>query len=72
MTELTEYVQQQLHAGRTPKEIRAMLIKNGYSVYDVEKALGRTDSKKVSKPLLLLAGGAALLIVGIVLLIRSL
>lgn len=72
MSELTEYVRQQLQAGRKPKEIRAMLIKNGYSVYDVEKALGSKEAKKISTPLLLLAGGVVLLLIGIVLLVRSL
>lgn len=43
--DLLEYVALQIKKGKNPGEIRQILVKNGYPVYEVENALAVAETK---------------------------
>lgn len=47
--DLLEYVAIQVKKGKNPSEIRQVLVKNGYPVYEVENALAVTETKSEGK-----------------------
>ncbi len=47
--DLLEYVALQIKKGKNPAEIRQLLVKNGYPVYEVENALAVAESKDDAK-----------------------
>ncbi len=80
--DLLEYVAQQIKKGKSPSEIRQLLVQNGYPVYEVENALSVAESKDDAKgksPLrisvnapgyaIIMAVSAILMVVGIVTLV---
>ena len=49
--DLLEYVALQMKKGKTPGEIRQLLVQNGYPVYEVENALSVAETKdETAKP----------------------
>lgn len=49
MDELTEYIKKNLKKGYTRESLKWALIEQGYSRFEVEKALKRADQKLASK-----------------------
>ncbi len=47
--DLLEYAAQQIKKGKSPAEIRKLLVQNGYPVYEVENALSVAESKDERK-----------------------
>jgi hypothetical protein len=47
--DLLEYVAMQIKKGKNPSEIRQILVKNGYPVYEVENALAIAETKGEKK-----------------------
>ena len=47
--DLLEYVAMQMKKGKKPKQIRQLLVQNGYPVYEVENVLAKVDTQKEDK-----------------------